>query len=362
MPDLWPYVPLPDIREEIAWNTDIRQTYGGEMRDSYSDGRQVLTLRHGRSTGFQAIAARFRGAPYGDWLVPFWHQGSRVASIGSVDTTLAVDTDADYADQAVIWENCDSYLVVDIDSIATDELTLTGAVGQDFTNARVMPVRLCHCAGGTQIGRSTRRHSSMEISFEAYDGFAPSGVSYPTLDGYPFFACASAVVRPLVGRIVKEAERVESGFGAIELVAQRSVIETLLGVSVAQTDAAEKHEFRRFLGDMRGQDGVFWVQDWEGKLELAAALSSGGVTATITAILDDVADYVGRAVKIGDELRTITGASDLGGGQHQITFAALTANASTAQLLRQVRLNTDRIEFRHVRDFVAETDFTVIDA
>lgn len=360
MPDLWPFVPAPSIHERIEWATDVVRAQSAEMRTSLHAGEQYIRHTYPRSSAYQNMDAVFSGAPYGDWYVPLWHQSSKAGAVASADTSLSVDLDADYTDKAVIFAACDDYLIVDIDAITTT-LDLTGAVGQDFTNPTVAPVRLCAPTNGASTARMTRRHTSFDIEFRSRELFAPSGSSYATLGGLPYLACSAAVIKPLAGSIVHPTELVDSGFGVFDLVEMRDDIDRALQISLTQTTASARQEFRKFLGDVRGRDGAFWVSDWEGALALTASLSNGALTASFTGVLDDVTGYVGRAVRIGDELRTVTSSADLGGGVHQIGFDALTADATTARLLRKVRLASDRIEMQHQRGFTATTTFNVIE-
>lgn len=360
MPDLWPYIPDPAISETLAWNTQVSQTETVEFRTRLRKATQSVMYNYTGRNFFQGIAAKFAAAPYGDWLVPLWHQFSRVASIGSSDTTLTVDLDADWTTQAVIWKSCTDFLVVTIDSI-TSTLNLSEAVGRSFTNAIVMPVRLCYCIDGVQTQRFTKAHTSLSVTFTAYDLFSPSGASLPSIGSYAYFPCSGPYVKPVRGYIRQDAELVDSGFGAVAVQELREVVERRLEIAVAYRTEAAKQEFRRFLGDMRGRDGLFYVADWDGAMSLASSLSIGATTATVTGVMP-AADYVGRWVKFGAQARQITAATDLSGGDVQLTFAALTAAATEARLLRRVRMDGDQITLAHQRGFVTEATFGVYEA
>ena len=360
MPDLWPYVPLPDVSETLAWSTDVVRADSAEMRYALHSGMQYLTYAYQMDSRFQEVSARFKSNPLGAWHVPLWHQSSKAGAVLSTDTALNVDVNADWTDYAVVFGGCDDFVIVQIDSV-TSTLNLTAPVGAAFTNPTVAPIRTCYPISGASADRLTRKHSAFAIEWLSSEAFSQSGSGYATIGGLPFFACASAIMTPLSGTIEQPAEMFVSGFGGFELVPARSVLDHRYEIKIAHSDTAEKQAFRRFLGDLRGRDGEFFMADWEGKIDLTASLPIGALTASFTAIAADVASYVGRFVQIGDELREITASADLGGGVHQISFDALTAAASTAKFLRKMRLDVDEVDFLHLRGGVSRATLNALE-
>lgn len=358
MPALWPYVPLPDILETIQFNTDVLKSASTEMRYSIRGGRQSFEYVYPRSEAFQEMEALFRSDPYGEWYVPVWTQVSRPGAVGSSDTSLSVDINHEWTDKVVIFGGCDDYVIADIDTVTTT-VDLTAPVGQAFSDPAVMPVRTCLAPGGAKIARGTKRHTLAEIKWISVDEFGASGSSYATLNSLPFFKCSGAYVRPVSGQLVHPVEMVDQGFQQFDLVTLRDNLEMMKSVSVSMSDSDEKKAFRDFLGDIRGQDGAFWITDWEGKLTLLSNPLSGATTASVSPIFSDVADYVDRYMKIGDDLRLITAASEISATEHELTFSSLSADASTAHLLRKVRMDTDEFKITHRRDLVMSVDFMV---
>ena len=87
VPDLWPYIPMPEIVERITWQTDGRQTRTSEARYSFRTARQEVTYQFNLPAEIHGQASqRYRDLPLGDWLVPLWWQGSKV-SVLATDTT-----------------------------------------------------------------------------------------------------------------------------------------------------------------------------------------------------------------------------------------------------------------------------------
>lgn len=359
MADLWPLVPLPEIGETLAWLTDIARSDNSEMRHSLSEGRQYLAYRFQRSGDFQKAEALFRSNPLGEWLVPVWHEASKVGAVQPSDTTLSANMDASYGSQALIFGGKDTWQVVDVQSVGA-ELTLTSAVGASYDNPTVAPLRTCIMPAGAGVARQTRRHGAIEIEFLAADVYAPSGATYPVHSGLSYLGCAGAVLRPLSGKVNQPHYTIDNGFGPVNLAPMRSLVDGRYAVSLVFGQRPELMAFRRFLGDVRGRDGAFWVPAWLGRLTLRSGLSSGATSAQIVPVYDDLTVYAGKTALIGDEFRTISSAV-VSGSDHQINFAALTASATSARLLQRVRMDTDRIEFKHRRGLASAVSFSVIE-
>ena len=358
MPDLWPYIPLPDIEEELAWATDLGRSRTDEMRFTLRDGRQTLSYKYRLTDGYQEAAAKLRSAPYGTWYVPLWEQSSTSGPVLDTDATLTVDLNAEYTDLAVVYGACDDYTIVEIDSI-TSTLNLTSVVGASYTNPTVAPVRECQLLRGAQITRGTKRHTSYDLDFLATEFLASSGSSFTLLDGLPYLSCSIAAVTPLAGAIRQDVGVVDDGVSFPTLVDVQSIIDHVYSVTLVHTSWAEHINFRAFLGDIKGRAGAFWISDWEGNLGVTAL--SGATSVDFSTTVSDPTIHVGRYLNFGTEVRPVLAASDLGGGVHRLVFDALTANSGTIRFLRKVRMNTDRVKINHRRGFYARTNFPVLE-
>lgn len=356
MPDVWPYLPMPEISETLQWSTEVAETETGEYRTSRRAAVQSITYTFVKDAGFQKAIAKLTAAPYGPWLVPLWFQGTRLA-ISSTDTSLAVDLDADWTDQAIIWENCDSYQVVDISGITTG-IDLTAAVGADYAQAVVMPLRTCRTPNGAQMSRVMKTVSAVEIQFDAVELFDQTGASYPQYDSIPYLPCSAPFVSAASGSLYQDVEVFDSGYGVFEVSPMRDILENRFEVNIVHSADDDRQEFRRFLGDVRGREGLFWVKDWEGGLTLSAPLLSGATEAQVEPFADDTASLIGRFVRFGSEVREILVAFEFG-GTIELQFDALTADADTATLLRKVRLDSDVLAISHRRGLASAAKIAV---
>lgn len=360
MPDVWPFLPVPESRETLMFATDIQQTYTDEMRYSMRGGRQFLAYSYRKTNSLQNMAQKFRNDPYGEWLVPVWEQASALGAVASADTALNADITAEYDGMVLIYGGCDDYTTATVSSV-TSTVNLSASVGQDFTNATAVPLRTCVPVNGANLTRINHRHSEVLIEWRASAEFTPTGAGYATYGGFPYLECSTAVIRAISGSIIHPTAEIDSELGPVVLAPIRSLVNGIYTVSINMSNRTDISELRKFIGDMRGQDAAFWIADWEGKLDLDAALMAGATTADFTPVFEDVADYVGRYINFGTEYRQVSSSLEFG-GLHQITFSSLGTGTSTARLLRKVRLNTDRIIFNHRRGLASSVDFTVREA
>jgi hypothetical protein len=120
---------------------------------------------------FEQARHLFKSNALGEWLVPLWTEGTRVSNIDENAVSLSVDTNAEYTvgGKAIIWQNCYTWLVVDIADRGDGFVLLEEAVGQDIAEAIVMPLRTCIVRNGLNYGRLNRGMFSLVIEFEATD-------------------------------------------------------------------------------------------------------------------------------------------------------------------------------------------------
>lgn len=359
MPEVWPYVPDPTFSETIEWVTVIGTAYSAEMRGSLRGGRVTLQYLFNRGAEYQKAEALYRSDPLGDWWVPIWADASRPGAITSTDTTIAADVNADWGSKALIWQSCTDYQLVDVASVTTT-LNLSAAVGADFASPVVMPVRQGFIVDPPEIGLSYRGSAGISVAFMLRDEVGASGSTYATYDSLPFLECSGAFIEPLSGALQRQYELVDSTFGPVSVQARRSVFEGRYSVTVAHRESTSRYAFRKFLGDIRGRDGAFWIKSWAGALGIVSGATNGSTSLVVTPKYSSPSDYVGRHIKVGDEFREITAATT-SGDNHALTIAALTADATSADLIQKVRMDTDVLEVNHRRGLVEKTSFAVLE-
>jgi len=351
MPEVWPFVPLPEISENLTWKTAITKTAFGEIRDSLMDAVQSVTYAHSCSRYLPLAEELYRLVRGGLWDVPIWADSSKAGRVLATDTVLNVDLNADYGDRAFVFGGDGSFQVVEIDSIGAG-LNLSAPIGVAYANPSVMPIKQGYLLGGISKQKPSRDFLSFEATFRLTDGSQAAEAAALQYLGLDYFVCACCVIEPLDGSLSLDVEILDNGVGSIEVEPLREVFENRFGASIAKRTAASRWAFRKWLFHIRGRDRAFWVPDWAGALSLQNAPAAGSTTITVSPIFNDTASYIGRHVFFGDDFREITGAF-VDGVDHVLTVAALNEAASKAVLLRKVRLDQDSVDLRHVRHFVS---------
>lgn len=176
MAEVWPYVPLPEMTETPAWLNAVHVREDDTSRWGLRPPRQILNYRYAFqfSRWFEAKAL-FEGNALGEWHVPCWSERTQDIAVASADTVLTVDTRAEYVEGGllIVWQGCDTYTVATIQSISewseSGEITLTAAVGADYSSATIMPLRTCILRNGIETTRRTDTVYEVSAAFEATD-------------------------------------------------------------------------------------------------------------------------------------------------------------------------------------------------
>lgn len=356
MPELWPFIPSA-VSERLAFGSDVRFSPSGEARDSLHGAMQSFGLSHLFVDDTQAARAEmlYRSNALQTWYVPIWPDLTRVQSdIAAVDTTISVNTDADYTAKALIIKDADEYAIVDVASATGGTLTLSGAVGQAFT-APVLVVPLCECYAPAGLsGSKFARHQRLSISFDRIDGVDLAASAMPTHLGYEVLTDPSVVVEALSESVVHSNQVISSGFGVFVPVALKDYIAKRSTVSFSDSEAGDRWARRQWLHQMRGRETAFWLPSWKRDLVLTGSVGAADTTISVEGFAPSAADLVGRSIQIetsgGYIHRQITAGSDLAGA-HVLTIAApgvALAADTEINLMNLVRFDTDEFEISHL--------------
>ncbi len=360
MAELWNLVPLSGITEVLDWKTDIQQAFSREMRHSTRGARRAFSYRFGVVGDYLKAEEMARANPSGDWDVPVWTESSKAGPVLSTDTVLMVDVNASYTDRALVFGSCDDWIIVTIDSIGAG-LNLAAPVGQGFENPSVMPVKVGFSPAGLAVSRRGYDVFESEITFILRGEEDHAATARPQYLGLDYYDCAGAFVEPVSATIQQPLEIIDNGMGPLVAVPVRSLISAGYLVAAVLETTAKRWEMFRWAHHLRGKDRPFWVPVWGGDLQLAAAAVIGAANILVAPVLADVAQYVGRHLHLGGaQFRVIT-AAVIVAGNHRLSLAALTEPAMRPALLRKVRMDTDRLEFRHARGFAAHVGFPVVE-
>lgn len=157
---VWPWRPLSGMVESLEWLTDIIEAHDGteqrlqvrqEPRQSFE--ASVLLDDHGELSKLRVALASWQ---HREWGWPCWHEAVKLgASLGAGSGSISVDTTlADFraGGLAIIHSSPTVYEVVEIDTLASDSLTLADNTTLTHTaGSSVMPLRMA------RMGAQARR-------------------------------------------------------------------------------------------------------------------------------------------------------------------------------------------------------------
>ncbi len=362
---VWPFYPMKDVGENFSWVTDVVRTVSVESRVSARAARRSFTYRYSKlDLEFSKAAAYFETDFDSYWLVPIWTE-SDVVDVLSTDTVILCNTDANYSDKAIIYKGCSNYAVVDIESIIEGEITLSEPVGEDFTNALICPLSVCFSLGGLESSRDHVRAANIfEIVFEEIDYAAPEGSIFEQHSGLDVVTSCLAVAQMQTRRagVFVVSDNIS---GRPKVTSRQDKLTNFYSARFVYKTEGDRWNNQLWLNSIRGRDKPFWVNGWIAEMTLSVAIVSTDTSILIDPLLENISDYVGRAIMIDDgsekTVRTVTAAT-VAGGDHRLFVTALgrdIAPGARINFLRKVRLSNDTFSIEHKLRFAAQANIEV---
>lgn len=362
MPEVWPFFPEEPIRETLVFNTDVLRAGAKEQRialrenpvQSFDFSHLLYDTQIGRADGL------LRSNAGGEWYVPVWHEAELVGNISSAATSVSVDTTiADYraSSKAIIWEDDETYALVDITTVGAPVINLSAAVGVNLDNAYCAPVRIGFNRTQPTISPFQRNLARSGISFEITDQVDLSS------DVYDLYDSLRVVTTPFLAQenpnsIGKMQTFYGNAYGKVVAVDEYDYDEVTNSVNFYDGTRSALWTRRQFYHAHKGQQKAFWLPTFKRDLDLVDPAGSGDPLITVTTIGDPISLYIGRSIGVflrnGTRIyREITGVTDGDvAGTKDIQLTALGVAVDPADVLyicflNKVRSNTDTITFEH---------------
>ena len=286
---IWPFVPL-SATESLDWLSDVIEPKSTSQRIALREApRQGWALSHDLSARQLARARAFAyGIGNDDFGIPIWPEFSRLGAVSAGATSLTFDTSsADYrtSGYALLWEDDETCEAVEVDSVASDSLGLTGTVGASYSDAYIMPLRIGRAPDGLAISRGEGDFSSGSIRFAVSDNIdLSSEAGYMTYRGLPILADVPVIGNGLDALAQRELDQQDGGAGKVGYFESRTDPRQRAKLAWSTADRSELWTVRRFLHARRGRQRAFWAPSWGADVQLLAGIGSADTTLTIEAI------------------------------------------------------------------------------
>lgn len=378
------FQPEAPAKETLEWLTDVLIAKDGTEDRSPRRLNPRRTLNLSYPVGHTAQQKMFNdlyGARTEEWLVPDWTRARLYGAIPAGQSGLHLTIDPvefifnDYS-LLLIWESSTKWQLVSAYQTFSSTLAISSEPGQAFDSAWLIPVfpaRMTTNPSKRFNGSSAGYSVTWEITEPA------------VLDARPFLSSVAIVPPQFLGNDIYYEPGLLNGDSTDEsLVGQFDLHDSELGpVSyfapwtysrLGRThrsitdDYIESWTLLQFIYRRQGRFKPFWQPSFESDLRLT---STGTLTTSIR-VQDD--NYQLRNLErthfaietaAGWQARTITGVTDLGGGEIQLTFSGSLAIA--ANDVRRVcwlglkRLDTDRIELSWIGNGVCSSEARILE-
>ena len=365
---IWPFTPLVGIAETLSWQTNVLQSRTSEDALSLRTPRQGFSYTFSFDDQQMAIAeGLYRANPTGDWLLPVWPERSLVAALAPGDTAVAVSTAGDYrvGGRAVAVHGQDRATELEISAVNSGSIELAAPIAENILQAAVAPLRVGFCAAGMNIARQYLGRTIVTMVFEIRDNLELPETPYAEYLGLDVLSDPSLTVQALSGIVVMPTTVIDNGFGPVVLESNRDIIR---GRHNAQfMDATPEASWRRkkWLFHLNGRQRHFWLPTWADDMQLAGAVSALSNSISVTPVLPNIGDYVGRHIMIEAApaiFRQVTSAV-ISGVNHRLYLSPLGVDLPTARIgfLNKVRLDADTVQIDHEAGMRSRTNLQLVE-
>lgn len=293
--------PTRNITEKLEWLTDVTETYSDEYRTALRMApRRMITYSYVKEPHQGSIMDLFAKRQIFRKLgVPIWFEAEAVPSIASGTTSIDFHTgDTYYADMAFIWENDNKYEAVSIANLREDGIDLEQPIGNDYTNALIMPLLTGIAQDGLHMKKdigATYASATFTIVDDRYmehgdldypsilDAFytEPSwpvdfASYYPILkDGTVVVTDADVKIEDFNERVYKAIEFIDNGQGLIEIEPNRDVIEKTGVIGKVTKNKHQLWVFKNLLNALHGRRDVFALPSFRNEIIPVQKIEAG---------------------------------------------------------------------------------------
>jgi len=285
------------VTESIEFKTDVLRSFSG------TEQRRQLRQVPRRSFDYSILVGGEMASMLETYLwgwqhkyfaLPVWTDiGKLTSTVNIGQTTLPLTTDTlsfQPGDYVVVYENQQSFEVVQIDTVYADHLTLvTGVLRAWSAGIKVIPLVVGHLDTSVQISRpSSAALNISSISFqtapEVTNPFLPAGAAGTIYDGYEVITHHPNWDTQVISDFTRAFDTVDSGIGAIGYFERETVSRIAKPMSWLLKSRAEIIEFRKLMGRLSGQLKTCWIPSWNEDFKLAGSNSANQLYLKINGI------------------------------------------------------------------------------
>lgn len=378
---VWPWRPQRGMVESLEWMTDIIEAHDGteqrvqvrqEPRQSFE--MSILLEDHHELSKLRVALASWQ---HREWGWPCWHEAVKLgASLASGSGSVSIDTTlADFrpGGLAIIHQSPELYEVVEIDTVASDSLTLANDTTLTHpAGSSVMPFRMARMVAQVRRDDHATELSKYAVTMHVTDNTAlateASATQYLNYDVLtdPLLMPGQTMPRSFDRAI----ETLDPGPGAWSASARTDYPLVATDHRWRVNNRAEAWAFRKWLHRRAGMLHPIWIPSRTHDLSLAAQPTSSATTLEIRDV-----NYRNMALNVPGMThiaafsangsfvcRKITAATAGSAGRENLTISAAIGFTDVARIsfLCLHRLAADRVSLTWDRVGVAECRATMV--
>ncbi|MCF6271633.1 MAG: hypothetical protein L3J37_00365 [Rhodobacteraceae bacterium] len=365
---IWPFTPLVSVTETLTWNTNVLRSRTSEDALSLRIPRQGFSYTFSFDNQQMAMAeGLYRANPTGDWLLPVWPERSLVAALAPGDTAVAVNTAGDYrvGGRAVALHGQDRATELEIAAVNSGSIDLVAPIAENLLLAAVAPLRVGFCAAGMNISRQYLGRTIVTMVFEIRDNLELPKTPFSEYLGLDVLSDPSLTVQALSGIVVMPTTVIDNGFGPVVLESNRDIIRGRHNAQFIDAKPETRWRRKKWLFHLNGRQRHFWLPTWADDMQLAGSVSALSNSITVTPVLPNISDYVGRHIMIEAApaiFRQVTSAV-VSGANHRLYMSPLGVDLPTARVgfLSKVRLDADTVQIDHEAGMHSRTNLQLVE-
>lgn len=263
---LWPFIPESNVQETLEWKTEVLRSKAGEQRIALRFyPRTTLSMDYIlESDEYFLSSLLVKKHSLELFLLPFWKEGISVGSLDSADEVINLDTTPRrFKDKALILDNDDSYLVVDITQMDSGSLTLSGPLNRPFVNGFVVPLGEFKISRPLEIKKGSMDYYEAKARFVSTDAYDYQGsIGFPQHLGEYVMVDKPIVNSELSDKFQREFTVLDNTTGQIWYSPDFDYPISTSEMFWHNISPEELYQVRHWLSEMKGKQGQFWIPSW----------------------------------------------------------------------------------------------------
>jgi len=359
---IWPFPPLTEHTEEIAWKTDIIRTIAGEQGLSLRD---IPKITFNYSYYFRTVEefslAKNLARTYTNLYLatPVWSQLRRLTltSIPGGSSNINMNTsnlELAVGDIAVIYQNYKSYETVEILTITANNVSFKTNTINSFTGTiYFIPMKICIMPKNIDFSRAEAGKNSVKVAFQSTNGFVLANTSsMEQYNSLPVISTNSVVEAALSEKYERNIQFIDNDIGDINPIDLENYTRHRQNIAINAHGQANIYTMKRILDYMKGMYNYFYLPSFSSDcIPVTVNLTSGDNSVVV--IANNLNLTIPKFIRIiGDTIVNVAVASvSISGGNETIVFTTTLGvnvnNLKAIQILTKVRLDTDTITINY---------------